>query len=71
MLREALIYRREDYPTDGDYRVALNEALVNHGALLTPMYLGLPTSPARLTTVSGATTTTPIITVTTKGWSPS
>jgi len=47
MLRAGLVYERQDYGSDGEYRNAIKEALMEHGALSSMMYLCAPDFPGQ------------------------
>lgn len=47
MLRKGLVYAREDYDGDREYMNTIKRAVMEYGALASPMYLGAPDLPGQ------------------------
>ena len=48
MLRSGLLYQRENYDSEGHFRDAIKEALMDYGAVATGMYLGVADLPGQI-----------------------
>ena len=48
MLRKGLVYERQDYASDEEYRNVIKAALMKYGAVASPMFLGPPDFPGQI-----------------------